>query len=255
MAKFLDSLPFEKVSKAFLNEFTRRRVGSINFYVSDCVAYTPAQLKGVANVLAASSLKAARWSGGRVPYRFAAALTPSQRDAYREAAEMWNESAGNRPNGKPMIQIVEATANDTVVVSLRANSNQSNTASTGRLANGNYVDIGRWDVGSIAHEFGHVLGLIHEHQRPDRASFVRIVPIEFDNKPNFRKHSAGQSQAIGTYDFESIMHYAPSVVAPDGTIVLIDPLPAFQSEAFKMGQRVAPSAADIAGIRQIYAAA
>jgi hypothetical protein len=31
--------------------------------------------------------------------------------------------------------------------------------------------------GSVLHEFGHVLGLMHEHQRPDRDDYIRLEPF------------------------------------------------------------------------------
>jgi predicted Zn-dependent protease len=54
---------------------------------------------------------------------------------------------------------------------------------------------------SIMHEIGHVIGLRHEHTRFDRGLFVQT------NLPEI----VGQnSEKVGPYDFDSIMHYALS---------------------------------------------
>lgn len=59
------------------------------------------------------------------------------------------------------------------------------------------------------HEIGHALGLIHEHQRPDRDEYVtilyeNIVP-EFAH--NFNLFVSSKPTRYDEYDYESVMHY------------------------------------------------
>ncbi len=66
----------------------------------------------------------------------------------------------------------------------------------------------------IVHEGGHCLGLYHEHQRPDRATFVTINANNvqanaFDN--NFPVELFANS--YGPYDFDSVMHYGSCAFA------------------------------------------
>lgn len=78
-------------------------------------------------------------------------------------------------------------------------------------------------VGSLIHEFCHAAGMIHEHQRSDRNSFVRIIRANilagmghnFTIKENSRNRSA--------YDYNSIMHYGPNAFN-NGTIPTIQAL-------------------------------
>lgn len=70
---------------------------------------------------------------------------------------------------------------------------------------------GSCTLSTIVHEMGHVVGLLHEHQRPDRNSFITFTPANAD-KPwiagNFDFFSY-DSQTIGLYDYASVMHYPP----------------------------------------------
>lgn len=82
----------------------------------------------------------------------------------------------------------------------------------------------------VAHEMLHQLGLLHEHQRPDRDSYIRVsrktsstaikyalLQILWPNLPErfrvyFDKYGGYGGDTHGTsYDFQSIMHYAPVV--------------------------------------------
>jgi len=66
-------------------------------------------------------------------------------------------------------------------------------------------------LSTLVHEMGHTIGLLHEHQRPDRNSYITFTPANAD-KPwiagNFDFFSYNY-QAIGLYDYASVMHYPP----------------------------------------------
>lgn len=90
------------------------------------------------------------------------------------------------------------------------------------------------DYATIIHEFMHVIGFIHEHQREDRESFVTIVWeniidgiwtgfLHFVNdfvqgaNADFDKLSAvGLSNYGETYDYFSIMHYESTEGSKNG---------------------------------------
>jgi hypothetical protein len=96
-------------------------------------------------------------------------------------------------------------------------------ASMGYRPNGSFVSIKDGaSLGDLLHEFGHVLGLIHEHQRPDRDGYIRISPHVEDitkkcvmsavcyslimSYPKMPNHK----MLASIYDPCSIMHYGPS---------------------------------------------
>ena len=80
------------------------------------------------------------------------------------------------------------------------------------------------NIDVIIHELGHCLGLVHEHQRPDRDLYVTIVwdkikeGKEFDfmimDNPLYEEH-------LFKYDYNSIMHYPPVSFSIDGSETII----------------------------------
>lgn len=65
------------------------------------------------------------------------------------------------------------------------------------------------DVGTVIHEIGHAIGLVHEHQRPDRDDHVTIHwdNLEEGAEPYFQTVDATPR---GPYDTGSRMHYFPT---------------------------------------------
>ncbi len=84
----------------------------------------------------------------------------------------------------------------------------------------------RCNVGTLLHEMGHVIGLWHEHSRPDRNSYVTV------NYANVIKGSWGNfliasddQQVLGPYDYASVMEYVPYAFTRNGQPV-IESIPA-----------------------------
>lgn len=106
---------------------------------------------------------------------------------------------------------------------------------------GDYVEVRQWDKGwgsahvgwqggrqnlsipgspskrLVMHEFGHSLGLGHEHQHPKR---VRYIDIDLDcveekHRSSFKFRPLADLE--GDYDFDSIMHYRSSSFCADDT--------------------------------------
>ena len=68
--------------------------------------------------------------------------------------------------------------------------------------------------GRIAHEIGHVLGLGHEHSRGDRDGYITILWSNIDSPKQFCRVIWDQQALADTaYDYDSIMHYAPTRAA------------------------------------------
>ncbi|HTT42678.1 MAG TPA: M12 family metallopeptidase [Steroidobacteraceae bacterium] len=81
-------------------------------------------------------------------------------------------------------------------------------------------------VGTLLHEMGHVIGLWHEHSRPDRDTYVSV------NYGNVIKGSWGNfliatddQQTLVPYDYASVMQYVPYAFTRNGQPV-IESIPA-----------------------------
>ncbi|CAH1794916.1 unnamed protein product, partial [Owenia fusiformis] len=63
--------------------------------------------------------------------------------------------------------------------------------------------------GTAMHELLHSLGLWHEHTRPDRDKFVKILydNIEPESRTNYVKQMDYEVKHLTKYDYYSIMHY------------------------------------------------
>lgn len=104
--------------------------------------------------------------------------------------------------------------------------------------------------GFIAHEIGHMLGLIHEQQRADRDLYISV---QWDNLFNSSRNlfQIIPSDSYGlSYDYTSVMHYkntAGSLSGDQFSMLTTDAL--YQQT---IGQREAPSFVDLQVISAIY---
>ena len=107
-------------------------------------------------------------------------------------------------------------------------------------------------VGNIAHEMGHVIGFNHEHNRPDRNSYITM------HRGNILSYSAYMVDTdydyLGTpYDLDSIMHYPPisggDAVNPSLPVFTLKDDIVFNGT---IGQRQCLSYYDIIATNQLY---
>ena len=62
----------------------------------------------------------------------------------------------------------------------------------------------------VMHEIGHAIGFYHEHSRPDRNKYVKIIYRNIDPKfwNDYRLLNQSEVDSLGVgYDYNSIMHY------------------------------------------------
>lgn len=107
----------------------------------------------------------------------------------------------------------------------------------------------------ILHELGHAFGLGHEHQRPDRDDFIRIVKeniadpyLGLNTKLNF---STQAGHVLTPYDFDSIMHYSKYAFSKNGKETIL-PQTGYEQYLNTMGHAQHLSQNDIVAIQMIY---
>jgi uncharacterized repeat protein (TIGR01451 family) len=106
-------------------------------------------------------------------------------------------------------------------------------------------------VPTFLHEMGHTVGLLHEHQRPDRATWVTFTnanadePLVFDNFT----FASFNDQALALYDHQSVMHYGAFDFSKNGLPVL-ESLPA----GIPLSNDTGYSPGDVDQVRRLYSA-
>src|SRR5450631_3055287 len=107
-------------------------------------------------------------------------------------------------------------------------------------------------VATWLQEMGHTVGLLHEHQRPDRAKYIKLTTANADlpNVPgNFTLFSFDY-QTLGLYDYASVMHYGAFGFSKAGQPVL-ESVPA----GIPLSNDTGYSVGDIDQIERLYGAA
>lgn len=132
----------------------------------------------------------------------------------------------------------------------------------------------------IVHELGHIIGLIHEHQRPDRDKYIRvneknIQPGKKKNsgnaslnilnfiffliiyttgyEHNFATWNNNNSRTFGLpYDVNSLMHYTKNEFAVNESQGILTPLNKMASESLDIGEATKPSEIDIQTVNRLY---
>jgi hypothetical protein len=188
------------------------------------------------------------WTGDNVYYTFDSSVSAAHQKAFLDGANEWATFAS--------LRVIARTTQANYVTIQEVPSLQGGQSAVGMVGGQQFLSIGptSWNRPTICHEFGHTLGLVHEHQRSDRDSFVAVLTtnIQSGQVGNFVLLPDSRNQ--GAYDFLSIMHYNRNSFAinpPDDTL---EPLPPYVQYLNLMGQQYDPvlSALDRAGMAAIY---
>ncbi|KAL8624485.1 hypothetical protein ACOMHN_053028 [Nucella lapillus] len=190
------------------------------------------------------------WPRGVIPYEFSSRLGRQQQIMISRAMRIWQKET--------CIRFMPAS---TYLSNRRRNADRVLFTSDGQGCssfvgkNGGQQAItlssGCWSQQVILHELGHAIGLIHEHQRPDRDQHVTILTKnaipQFQNQ--FMMFSPEVISTRVPYDFRSIMHYGPKAFTSEGKITVLTKDPDYQDI---IGQAEQLSNRDILAVNLMY---
>lgn len=151
---------------------------------------------------------AAQWTGALLPIEFAPNVVLSKQFLFFNACNAWSVNTPIRcqaRNGESNFIWVEEWDGtgrkcDTVNASCSQVGMQSGQQEI-------YIHESHWGSRYILeHEIGHAIGYLHEHQRIDRGSFVRLFRHNIDPDA-VGQFNPVEARIYSQYDFDSIMHY------------------------------------------------
>ncbi len=189
-----------------------------------------------------------RWPGGILPLAFDAVIAPHEQALVFDACRVWAAGAS-----------VRCVAHTGEALYVRVKRDQPEcTATVGRRRDGqpSTLTLGEercWTPRTVQHEIGHVLGLMHEHQRSDRDDYLVFNPqfVESDGSddPTRPFRVIGSSKDHTPYDFGSVMHYFETSGSTSAGYRVLEPRPQFWG--VRMGGRVV-SAIDGRAVAALY---
>jgi hypothetical protein len=165
------------------------------------------------------------WTKGEIPYYFLYGFTKEQEQIVHQCAGDWSR-AGVKFIYTPFGSKEYYKYSYHVIISPIF----SGSCSTVGMRDENYVQLSIYQnnfnkmKGTIRHEFGHILGLVHEHQRPDRNEYVTIYwkNIIEEERINFKiLDNPLLNEEKFPYDFKSIMHYSWTAASSNGKVTML----------------------------------
>lgn len=188
---------------------------------------------------------ASPWPGGTVPVVFESNVSQPHRQLFWESCAAWMPQTG--------VRCVERSDERTWLVVTERGPSCSATVGAPLRGTGlfNFGDPSCWSRLAVTHDIGHVLGLIHEHQRPDRDTYIEVRTENILPQYIFAYDRFATGRALGEYDFDSLMHYPPIGYSRNGQPT-IEPRPAYRDRARAMGLTEVPSLLDVEAVVQLY---
>lgn len=146
-------------------------------------------------------LSGKRWPGSVIPYDVAPDILIDSvaTSAVDAAIKEWNN--------RTVMQFIARTQDEPDYVMFRKDTQACNSP-VGRQGGKQFISCAiAGSPSAVMHEMGHAVGFFHEHQRPDRDTFVTVTNTAIQNEPvNFAIEQNGAM--VTSYDCKSIMHYS-----------------------------------------------
>jgi Astacin (Peptidase family M12A) len=181
------------------------------------------------------------WPTRKIPYTFDPALDAVTRNKVISAMGPWTAMGFQFvPRGNQLSYVTITTGPSYTYPWACA-------ATVGYQANNYYRAGAGCRTRDYVHEWGHVLGLLHEHERLDRDNYISISPGS-----NLNATIAGRGFNFGPYDFASIMHYDAFARNYDGSLGAQEIWPLDGRSPWSFGWNSTPSAGDQSALLTLY---
>ncbi|KAG5634022.1 hypothetical protein H0H81_003859 [Sphagnurus paluster] len=158
------------------------------------------------------------WKNGyTITYQFPSGGTDNQKNAVRKTVVEWTHYAN--------VQIKELTGDGVADIRIAFDAGRGSWSTVGNGAN--KIDTGRptmnlgWladsadvsdnDRGTILHEWGHALGMMHEHQSPARGDKITLKPnlvYLYYRQTQGWTNTLIKSQILDVYNVEQLSNYS-----------------------------------------------
>ncbi|XP_046552792.1 zinc metalloproteinase nas-1-like [Haliotis rubra] len=164
------------------------------------------------------------WPNGIIPFTIDETFTVEEKRLLYASLKAWMENT--------CIQFIRARPSDKDVLSIQ--NGQGCNSFVGRVGGKQNLNLekGCRVKHVMTHELGHVIGLIHEHQRPDRDGYIIVATenVGVGRMKNYRKFDTSRISLFGVdYDYTSIMHYGKTAFSKDDvSTTMVTRNPTFQ---------------------------
>ena len=159
-----------------------------------------------------------QWEDGIIPYYLNGDFSNDDLDAIDEAMRQWEDSCG------VWFQMVTPRSYAYEIIKTERSNDWASSIGENNVYNHMYYGSGSYPVGHVLHELGHCIGLVHEHQRPDRDAYVEIVWAkiypEYAHNFDIRDNPLIREEDY-EYDYNSIMHYHSTGFSIDGSETIV----------------------------------
>ncbi|MGC5778816.1 M12 family metallopeptidase [Methylobacterium sp. NFXW15] len=178
------------------------------------------------------------WKDGKVVYAFDDGISTSQKEMFRKACGLWEV-----PGKLKCVERI-SESNFVVVSKIAPDGVIAGQSVVGMPSGVGHMDIVDWNMQTLVHEIGHMIGKAHEHQRSDAAQYIDIHLENTSGSESVKYNLLPSStRNHNPIDFDSCMFYFDTAFSKNGqrTIVLKSPYSAYQN---KIGKAEKPSKVD-----------